>query len=124
MAEQKLRGEQFSMARLTKILAPFRDHADARQLDTLVLACTHFPLLLDELKQALPDHIDFIDSGEAIARRVEFLLSESLGLQQAELSQPNTSWHRAIFTQDTPAVERLRAPLHTWGIEYLDFVSI
>jgi len=40
-----------------------------------VLACTHFPLLADELAAAAPRALVLIDSGEGIARRVAVLTS-------------------------------------------------
>ena len=43
-------------------------------MDTIVLACTHFPLIKPMLAQYLPHIKHWVDSGEAIARRVEDLL--------------------------------------------------
>jgi len=43
----------------------------AADADILILGCTHYPFLLPALKARLPDHIRFIDTGDAIARRVE-----------------------------------------------------
>ena len=73
-AEQKLRGDNIDTAVLHNILTPFRE---AEELDTIVLACTHFPLLLDELKSLLPSHIAWVDSAAAIARRVSSLLPKT-----------------------------------------------
>jgi glutamate racemase len=42
--------------------------------DTVVLACTHYPLLLDRLRRLAPWPVDFIDPAPAIARRVLDLL--------------------------------------------------
>ena len=46
-------------------------------VDTVVLGCTHYPLLLDSLKRSLPDVKFWVDSGEAIARRVSSLIATS-----------------------------------------------
>lgn len=71
IAEQALRGTRPEPRELRALLAPlFADTA----LDTVVLACTHFPLLGDELAAAAPRPVHWIDSGEAIARRVASLL--------------------------------------------------
>ena len=40
----------------------------------MVLACTHYPLLLDRLKRLAPWPVDWIDPAPAIARRVSDLL--------------------------------------------------
>ena len=47
------------------------------ELDTIILACTHFPLVQPLLAKQLSKTVNWIDSGEAIARRVENLLKKS-----------------------------------------------
>lgn len=69
MAEEKLRGNSVSLDELTKILFPLRD-----KVDVAVLGCTHFPLIKEEIHQALGGDVTLIDSGAAIARRVKALL--------------------------------------------------
>ena len=44
-------------------------------MDTVVLACTHFPLVADRLAAAAPRLLRFVDGAEGIARRVAFLTS-------------------------------------------------
>ena len=59
--------------------------------DTVVLACTHYPLLLDRLKRIAPWPVDWIDPAPAIARRVSALL----GPPTADLAQSSAEM---IFT--------------------------
>ena len=47
---------------------------DPARTDTVVLACTHYPLLLDRLTRLAPWPVDWIDPAPAIARRVSDLL--------------------------------------------------
>ena len=47
---------------------------DGKRTDTIVLACTHYPLLIDRLQQLAPWPVNFIDPAPAIARRVVDLL--------------------------------------------------
>jgi len=49
----------------------------SRRTDTIVLACTHYPLLLDRLNLLAPWPVDWIDPAPAIAKRVVNLLGES-----------------------------------------------
>jgi glutamate racemase len=71
-------------------IAPcFRD--DGERTDTVVLACTHYPLLLDRLQQVAPWPVAFVDPAPAIARRV----GDLLGPPPAAASAGTT---RAIFT--------------------------
>ena len=48
------------------------DAAEGGRIDTVVLACTHFPLLDTELHAAFPD-ILYVHGGAGIARRIAYL---------------------------------------------------
>ncbi|OBT12954.1 glutamate racemase [Vibrio sp. UCD-FRSSP16_10] len=69
MAEQKLRGVPVDLKVLDKVLKPLQT-----TVDVAVLGCTHFPLLRDEIREVLGSKVLLVDSGDAISRRVEFLL--------------------------------------------------
>ncbi|MBU2954156.1 glutamate racemase [Marinobacter sp. F3R08] len=72
-AEELVSGGVVPLGELHAATKPFRD-AD---VDTVVLGCTHYPLLLESLKQSLPSVRFWVDSGEAIARRVAWLLDQA-----------------------------------------------
>lgn len=89
-AEAELAGAPVSDADIRAELAPcFVD--DSRRTDTIVLACTHYPLLLDRLTKLAPWPVNYIDPAPAIARRVVDLLGP------AAAGAPTGS-ARAIFT--------------------------
>lgn len=68
-AEQALLGETVAPELWRAELAPaFHDDARGRT-DTLVLGCTHYPLVLPQLKAAAPWEVTWVDSSDAIARR-------------------------------------------------------
>lgn len=69
MAEEKLRGQRIDLNELAAILKPLR-----HQIDVAVLGCTHFPLIKTEIQAVLGEEVTLVDSGQAIARRVEELL--------------------------------------------------
>ncbi|PRX57791.1 glutamate racemase [Flagellimonas meridianipacifica] len=46
------------------------------QVDCLVLGCTHYPYLMPLLKKILPEHVQIIDSGEAVARQTKAILEQ------------------------------------------------
>lgn len=75
-AEAKLRGAPVDPAVPAAALAGLLDQPDGDRLDTVVLACTHFPLLAAELAAAAPRPLAFVDGAEGIARRVEALLGD------------------------------------------------
>lgn len=72
-AEDLVSGIEVPLEELNEAMKPFRE-AD---VDTVVLGCTHYPLLLESLKQSLPSVRFWVDSGEAIARRVAWLLDQA-----------------------------------------------
>ncbi|MGS2717594.1 glutamate racemase [Eionea flava] len=110
LAEKKLRGETISPQQLKTIVEPFTDNHD---IDTLVLACTHFPLLRDELRRVLPTIKHWIDSGEAIARRVGYWLNESPVLSEVTAAaQQNT----VFFTEQSSSIESLAPALQQFSL--------
>ncbi len=78
LAEAALRGEDVSDAAIEAEIAPCFLNGHART-DTVVLACTHFPLLLDRLTQLAPWPVDWIDPAPAIARRTSELIGPASG---------------------------------------------
>ncbi|MBB5210299.1 glutamate racemase [Microbulbifer hydrolyticus] len=76
LAEAKLRGETITAGQLAPVLHRIFDTAGGDKVDIAVLACTHFPLLREELDRFAPRSIRWLDSGPAIARRVRWWLDE------------------------------------------------
>lgn len=72
-AEDLARGVPVPQGELDNAVARLRDAG----VDTVVLGCTHYPLLLESLKQSLPEVKFWVDSGDAIARRVVWLLAQA-----------------------------------------------
>jgi glutamate racemase len=80
LAEAELSGTSVSDGDILAELAPCFVGEDATsRTDTVVLACTHYPLLLDRLKRLAPWPVDWIDPAPAIARRVSDLLGPRIG---------------------------------------------
>jgi len=68
--------------------------ADLRsKTDTLVLGCTHYPILRDVIQQTIGEEVELIDSGEATAAEVKTLLKEK-GL--ARLTPPTGALERQL----------------------------
>ena len=75
LAEATLRGETISDGTVLAEIAPCFVDGTPRT-DTVVLACTHYPLLLEQIRRIAPWPVDWIDPAPAIARRVENLLGK------------------------------------------------
>lgn len=75
LAEAKLAGERVTIEDVRAATQPMFDAAAGETIDTVVLACTHFPLLADELHSAFPN-VGLVDGGPGIARRIAFLTQD------------------------------------------------
>jgi glutamate racemase len=72
------------------------------EVDTLVLGCTHYPLLAHVIREAMGDGVTLIDSGEETAREVaEQLRREGLLSPGAGTAPPVEGTHR-FFVSDVP----------------------
>lgn len=73
-AEAKLRGGPVDPALITDVHARLAAMPGGDEIDTLVLACTHFPLLSEELAATFGTQVTQIDGARGIARRIADLL--------------------------------------------------
>jgi glutamate racemase len=75
LAEAKLAGAHISVAAVRSAGQPMFTAPNGDRIDTVVLACTHFPLLDAELRAAFPG-VTYVDGGSGIARRIAWLTRE------------------------------------------------
>jgi glutamate racemase len=74
LAEAAMRGEGVSDEEIAAEIAPAFMREGRARTDTVVLACTHYPLLLGRLQQVAPWPVRWIDPAPAIARRLSSLI--------------------------------------------------
>jgi glutamate racemase len=91
-------------------IAPCFVDADGRRTDVVVLACTHYPLLLARFERLAPWPVRWIDPAPAIARRVVQLLGEPPS------RQPQSGEPMAVFTGGTSLTPTLKAALRARGL--------
>ena len=75
LAEAKLAGDAVAVEAVRAATQPMFDAPGGDRIDVGVLACTHFPLLREELSEAFPG-VQWIDGGPGIARRIAWLTRE------------------------------------------------
>jgi len=75
IAEAKLAGKAIEPEAVAAAIRPMIDQPRGNEIDTMVLACTHFPLLTEEFAAAMPG-VTFVDGGPGIARRIAFLTKD------------------------------------------------
>jgi glutamate racemase len=108
-AEDELNGTPVADELIARELAPCFVDADGRRTDTVVLACTHYPLLLDRLERLAPWPVTYVDPAPAIARRVVGLIGPAAS---AKLPAPA----HIVFTSGRPSSATLAAALTRFGI--------
>jgi len=80
-AEEKIRSNTVDLPKLKHYLRELTQ--GIQRFDVAVLACTHFPLLRDEITLCLADNVQLIDSSEAIARRLKQVVPQHSNSQEA-----------------------------------------
>lgn len=72
-AEAKLRNEEPNRKIILGAANGLLLQDGGDQIDTIILACTHFPLVQEELQAAIDRPIQFVDGSKGIARRIAHL---------------------------------------------------
>lgn len=119
-AERYAAGEPVSDEEISRELNRLLDQASGDQIDVIVLACTHFPLLRDRLKALVPDHVTFLDSGDAIARRTLSLLSEDGQTEPVSVLQPGNLY----LSEQSKKTGRLENVARSYGFETVIAVDV
>lgn len=101
LAEAKLAGEPISTEAVRDAASPLFAAAGGQSIDVVVLACTHFPLLEEELRAAFPG-VEWVHGGPGIARRIAWLTRS-----QAWPGQPAPG--TLVFTDGRPGTTLLAA---------------
>ena len=99
-AEELVGGSAPDQVEVDDAMVPLREAG----VDTVVLGCTHYPLLLPWLRTALPEVMHWVESGEAIARRVAWWFEQAgdLACAQTPPSQSGAVVTSACFSGDAP----------------------
>ena len=108
LAEAELNGTPAADAAIAAEIAPCFIDRDGRRTDTVVLACTHYPLLQARLTRLSPWPVTFLDPAPAIARRVLDLA----GPPRSHAPSPA----QFVFTSGKPPSAALTAALARFGI--------
>ena len=85
---QLIENGEINSPEMTKLLYSYLTPMIAANIDYLVLGCSHYPYLIPQIKKILPEHIQIIDSGQAVAKQTQKILREKVGFSSVENSQP------------------------------------
>jgi glutamate racemase len=112
VAERAMRGELVDEARVAREIAPCFVEMDGRHTDHVVLACTHFPLILGMLERLAPWPVAFVDPAPAIARRLNALIGP------ASEDAPPRCDGVAIFTSGDAPPPKLQKALRRFALTF------
>lgn len=115
LAESYMQGAEVSDAAILREIEPAFVQDGALRTDCIVLACTHYPLLLSHFERLAPWPVDFVDPAPAIARQTSHILHDQLGFRTDD--EPSGEAHYAIFTSGRTPSDSLLHALRLRGIE-------
>ncbi|SEQ08117.1 glutamate racemase [Faunimonas pinastri] len=113
LAEAHLRGEAVDRDLLRSQIEPCFFEMEGRRSDIVVLACTHYPFLVDLMTEIAPWPVGWLDPAPAIARRVGSLVPPILGRSTA----PDG---KAFFTAHRPVSAPLMHVLEGYGLHLME----
>ena len=113
-AEAKLRGLPVDADVYKQAAQGLRNQPGGEKIDTVVLACTHFPLVAEELAEAFGPAVCFVDGAAGIARRITYLTEG----QQMRRIVPD----KALFTRSDDNIAALVPALAAYGLDLVEIL--
>jgi glutamate racemase len=95
---QLIESGQINSTEMQALLQSYLQPMIEANIDYLVLGCSHYPYLIPQIKKILPDHIQIIDSGQAVARQTQKVLEEKVGFSNLKEPEP------VFYTNTNPKV--------------------
>ncbi len=112
IAERIVRGEAVEDSEIAHEIAPCFIEREGRRTDHVVLACTHFPLIVDRLERLSPWPVGFVDPAPAIARRLDALIGA------ARPGAPSAHDGAAVFTSGEAPRPAVQKTLRRYGLTF------
>jgi glutamate racemase len=121
IAEQKLKGHSPDLEELRQEIAPVFRTREGKRTDVVVLGCTHYPLLIEEMRQVAPWEVNYLDPAPAIARRVgDVLLDVMLKGPDSSIPAPNT----VLLTSARGSASESLAAYASMGFPHHQFIDL
>ena len=114
LAESHMHGGEIEDSEIAREISPcFKQNERGVRTDAIVLACTHYPLLIERFRRLAPWPVEWIDPAPAIARRADQLLVEKFG---ADAPLESEGERRVFFTSNQALAPVLAAALARFGL--------
>jgi glutamate racemase len=111
---QLIEGGQINSPEMKQLLHSYLQPMIDANIDYLVLGCSHYPYLIPQIKKMLPEHIQIIDSGQAVARQTQKVLQEKVGLSSLKNPEP-------IFFSNTEIQVLCEILKEKYSVQKIDF---
>ena len=118
LAEERMRGQSIDRGAIAAQTADCFVEVEGRRTDVVVLACTHYPFLVDVMAELAPWPVTWIDPAPAIARRLVAVLPEGNGGARSVSGRSE-----ALFTSGKPPPPSLARVLAANGLEVTEAVA-
>lgn len=110
--DNRLNSEQ-----MKKLVDIYTQEIRASDIDQLVLGCTHYPYIKHLLAEALPQGINILDSGQAIAKQTKFILeSEQMLNESSELGE-----HQFYYNKLSTSIQNFVPQDERTHLEFINF---
>ena len=97
---QLIENGEINSPEMTQLLHSYLQPMIQADIDYLVLGCSHYPYLIPQIRKILPNNIQIIDSGEAVAKQTKNILNNKIGLSTERNNNP------VFYTNTNPRVLR------------------
>lgn len=87
---QLIENGDINSSEMNELLESYLRPMVEQNIDYLVLGCSHYPYLIPQIKKIIPNHIQIIDSGEAVAKQTKKILED----YQLLNNSANMSWQK------------------------------
>ncbi len=112
---QLIENGAMNTAEMKGLLESYLHPMVAKNIDYLVLGCSHYPYLIPEIKKIIPSHIKIIDSGEAVAKQTKAVLEQNNLLNK----QTEKSFQTFYTNSDPEVLENILE--NKEAVSYLNF---
>jgi glutamate racemase len=87
-----------------KIVKKYLQSLKNKQIDTLILGCTHYPVLKEIIKARISQKVKLVDSAEEVVRELKIFLAKN---SEVEKSLAKEGEHKFFVSDLTPQVPRI-----------------
>ncbi len=116
LAERRFRGDTLAPGAIHDEIAPLFASPEAREMDVVCLGCTHYGLLIGDIRDQSPRAVAWLDPAEAVARRTAAVLDDIAERRSDTIDAAWTTGDPA----DTDAFGRGLAPYGFAGASSID----